>query len=156
MLSRRCLPRAGVGLTLRLRHRYLKAVFGLMPVVTDIPVAVYESLIGAFKDNLPTWHKYWDVRRRALGLDEHHPYDIWAPLLPDPPQISYEDAFEMIAEGLAPLGDEYVSVMRQGVLQDRWIDAMPNAGKRQGGVLLWRTGYASLHHDDATTTRSRG
>jgi oligoendopeptidase F len=98
----------------------------------NLPAAVFHNLLDTFKKNLPTWHKYWRVRRRALGVDTLHPYDIWAPLARSKPVIAYPQAVDWISAGLAPLGDDYVSVLRAGCLQDRWVDIYPNHGKRQG------------------------
>ena len=98
----------------------------------NIPVAVYHNLIETYRKNLPTWHKYWAIRRKALGVDQLRPYDIWAPITKNKPEVSYEQAIDWITEGLKPLGDDYVNAMRQGTLQDRWVDVFPNQGKRQG------------------------
>ena len=98
----------------------------------NVPIAVYNSLIDTFKKNLPTWHRYWAARRRALKVDTLHPYDIWAPLTDSNPSVSYKQAVEWIAQGMQPLGDEYVSALRRGCLEDRWVDIYPNQGKRQG------------------------
>lgn len=97
-----------------------------------IPLEVFHNLIETCKRHLPLWHRYWEARRRALGLDALHPYDIWAPLTPHEPRISYEQAVDWICQGMAPLGDAYVTVLRRGCLQDRWVDIYPNKGKRQG------------------------
>jgi oligoendopeptidase F len=99
---------------------------------TFIPETVYRRTLETFQKNLPTWHKYWRVRREALGLDTLAPYDIWAPLTTNQPQVSYEEAIEWISTGLAPLGDEYIAVMRKGTLEDRWVDIYPNKGKSAG------------------------
>jgi oligoendopeptidase F len=98
----------------------------------NIPPAVFHNLIDTFRRNLPTWHRYWRVRRRALGVDRLQPYDIWAPLTAKPPQITYPQAVEHICAGLAPLGDDYVRAMRRGCLEDRWVDVYPNQGKFSG------------------------
>lgn len=99
---------------------------------TFIPEEVYRRTLDTFSKNLPTWHKYWRMRRKALGLDTLAPYDIWAPLTTDQPTVSYQEAIDLISKGLAPLGEEYISVMRQGTLQDRWVDIYPNKGKSAG------------------------
>ncbi len=106
----------------------------------NIPVSVFHNLINTFQKNLPTWHRYWAIRRKALGVDTLHPYDIWAPLTTDRPEVSYSQAVEWICEGLAPLGDEYVRVMRKGCLEDRWVDIYPNRGKRKGAFSSGRPG----------------
>jgi len=98
----------------------------------NIPVEVYHNLLETFQKNLPTWHKYWDVRRRALGVDKLAPYDIWAPIVDEPQRVKYENAVAWIGEGLKPLGDEYVTALKRGALEERWVDVFPNDGKRQG------------------------
>ncbi len=98
----------------------------------NIPPAVFHNLLDTFQRNLPTWHRYWAVRKKALGVDTLHPYDVWAPLTSHPPVIPFAQAVAWIGDGLAPLGDEYVRVIRAGCLQDRWIDLYPNQGKSQG------------------------
>jgi oligoendopeptidase F len=97
-----------------------------------IPVEVFHNLIATFRKHLPTWHKYWDIRKRALKLDRLHVYDITAPLAEQPPVVPYAQAVDWIAEGMAPLGEEYVSIMRRGSTTDRWVDIYPNRGKRMG------------------------
>jgi oligoendopeptidase F len=98
----------------------------------NIPTEVFYSLIDTYKKNIPTWHKYWAVRRRALGVETLHPYDIWAPLSKNEPEIPYEKAVDWISEGLMPLGDEYVTTLRRGCLEERWVDRALNQGKTQG------------------------
>ncbi len=98
----------------------------------NIPVAVFHNLIDTYKANIPTWHRYWDVRRRALGYDSIHPYDIWAPLTDNGPQVSFEESVDMIASGMQPLGTDYVDTFRAGCLEQRWVDYSVNKGKRQG------------------------
>jgi len=97
-----------------------------------LPNDVFHNLINTYKKNLPTWHKYWAVRERALGVDKLQPYDIWAPITPDDPKLSWEESVHFISDGMQPLGDEYVNVMRKGCLEDRWVDYSVNEGKRQG------------------------
>ncbi|MBT4141417.1 MAG: oligoendopeptidase F family protein, partial [Candidatus Latescibacteria bacterium] len=103
---------------------------------SNTPVDVFHNLINTFKTNLPTWHRYWEIKRRVLGVDQLHPYDIWAPIVKTDPEVSYEQAIDWICEGMAPLGDEYVQVLRKGCLEDRWVDYAPNEGKRQGAAAL--------------------
>lgn len=97
-----------------------------------IPLAVFHNMIDTYKANLPTWHRYWALRKRALGLDEMHIYDTRAALIGNMPQIPFEKAIEWICDGMAPLGEEYVEPMRMGVLEERWVDKYPNKGKRFG------------------------
>jgi oligoendopeptidase F len=98
----------------------------------DVPVEMFHNLLDIFKKNLPLWHRYWKIRRKALGVKRLHPYDVWAPLNTKKHKISFEHAVDWICQGLAPMGEEYVSVMRKGCLEERWVDWSPNAGKRQG------------------------
>ncbi|MEQ8674098.1 MAG: oligoendopeptidase F [Aggregatilineales bacterium] len=98
----------------------------------NIPKAVFQNLVDTFKANIPTWHKYWDVRRRVLGLDQLQPYDIWAPLTANPPVAEFEQSVDWISAGMKPLGDDYVQALRKGCLEDRWVDRYPNKGKRPG------------------------
>jgi oligoendopeptidase F len=99
---------------------------------SHVPEDVYRNVIQAFRDNVGTWHRYWRVRRKALGLSELKPYDTRAPVGESTLKVPYEQAVEWIAEGIAPLGEEYVKVLRRGALEDRWVDIYPNRGKRMG------------------------
>jgi oligoendopeptidase F len=98
----------------------------------NIPSEVYYNLIETYKKNIPTWHKYWAIRRKALGVETLNPYDIWAPLTSQSPVVSYEQAVDWICEGMSPLGEDYVNALRQGCLQDRWVDIYPNQSKTAG------------------------
>ncbi len=109
----------------------------------NIPTTVFHNLIETFRANLPTWRRYWAIRRKALGVETLHPYDIWAPLGGQATRpIPYEQAVEWICAGLARMGEEYVRVVRQGCLQDRWVDAMPNQGKTEGA---FSSGWPGTH-----------
>jgi oligoendopeptidase F len=101
-----------------------------------IPLDVFHSLIDTFKHHLPTWHRYWRVRKQALGLSEMHVYDTKAPLTNTPLVVPYEQAIEWICAGMAPLGTEYVSAMRRGLVEQRWVDVYPNKGKRAGAFSM--------------------
>lgn len=98
----------------------------------SIPVEVFHNLIDTYRQHIPTWHRYWDVRRRALGYKTIHPYDLWAPLTDNEPQLSFEEAVDKIASGMAPLGDAYVQQLRRGCLEERWVDYAINDGKSEG------------------------
>ena len=99
---------------------------------SHVPPDVYHNVIQAFRDNVGTWHRYWRVRRQALGLAELKPYDTRAPVGESTLRVPYEKAVDWIAEGVAPLGEDYVQVLRRGALEDRWVDVYPNKGKRMG------------------------
>jgi oligoendopeptidase F len=94
-----------------------------------IPPQVFHNLIETTQKHLPIWHKYWRVRRQALEQKDLQPYDIWAPLTGKKITIPFEQAVSMILEGLAPLGEDYVSIARRGLLEDGWIDVYPNRNK---------------------------
>jgi oligoendopeptidase F len=96
-----------------------------------IPTDVFNNVIRTFRDNAGTWHRYWRLRQRALGLKPLKPYDTRAPLA-SPITVPYEQSVDWIAEGVSPLGEEYVKVLRRGALEDRWVDIYPNKGKRIG------------------------
>ena len=97
----------------------------------NIPTAVFHNLIATFRKNLPTWHRYWRLRRKVLGVETLHEYDIKAPLASHI-DVPYRQAVDWICEGMAPLGEEYVSILRRGALDERWVDIYPNKGKRLG------------------------
>jgi oligoendopeptidase F len=98
----------------------------------NIPVTVFDNLIRTFEANLPTWHRYWAIRRDHLAVDAFRPYDVLAPLASAPTELSYEQSVDWICDALLPLGDEYVRVMRRGCLEERWVDVYPSQGKMGG------------------------
>lgn len=98
----------------------------------NIPVSVYENLIKSVHDNLNSMYKYMDVRKRALGVDELHMYDLYTPIIKDIEfNIPYEEGKQLILDGLHPLKDEYLDVVKEG-FENRWIDVYENPGKRSG------------------------
>lgn len=97
-----------------------------------IPVEVFHNLLDTFRRHLPVWHRYWSVRRKALGVETLQPYDIWAPLTSEPATVSYQQAVDWICQALAPLGQDYVASLRRGCLEQRWVDVYPNQGKSSG------------------------
>lgn len=98
----------------------------------NVPVEVFYNLMEVFKQNLPTWQRYWRLRRKALGLESFGVYDIKAPLTDARPVVPFEQAVEWICAGMAPLGEEYVTILRRGCLEERWVDRARNRGKREG------------------------
>jgi oligoendopeptidase F len=97
-----------------------------------IPMEVFHNLIATYRRHLPTWHRYWRLRRRALGYEKLYVYDARAPLSQKQPHVPFEQAVEWITEGMQPLGKDYVDTLRRGVLKQRWVDIYPNQGKRAG------------------------
>ena len=98
----------------------------------NIPEEVFHNLISVFRKHLPTWHKYWRIRKQWLGVDEFQEYDIKAPLTDQKPVVPYQEAIEWITAGMQPLGEKYVSILNKGATTDRWVDWAVNQGKRQG------------------------
>jgi len=98
----------------------------------NIPVQVYHSLVDGVNNNLSTFHRYLNLRKRILGLKELHYYDLYAPLLSNVDlKYDIEEAEKHILTSFAPLGQSYVSVV-QNAFNERWIDFYPTAGKRSG------------------------
>jgi oligoendopeptidase F len=97
-----------------------------------IPPEVFHNIIQAFRANAGTWHRYWRLRRKALGVEVLKPHDTRAPLQTFRLNVPYEQSVEWVAAGVAPLGEEYVRILRKGALEQRWVDVYPNKGKRMG------------------------
>lgn len=98
----------------------------------NIPEEVYENLVNTINKNLPLLHRYVKLRKKVLGLDELHMYDLYTPLVKDVKmEVTYEQAKEYILNGLAPLGEEYRRVLQEG-FNNRWVDVHENKGKRSG------------------------
>ena len=99
----------------------------------NIPIAVYDNLVDAVNDNLEPLHKYVSLRKKVLGLDEIHSYDLAVPLVPDvKKEISYEQAEKIILTGLKPLGNNYLRDLRTG-FNSGWVDVYETEGKYSGG-----------------------
>lgn len=98
----------------------------------NIPVEVFHNLIDTYRRHLPTWHKYWRLRRETLGYDTFHVWDIHAPLSVEVSTVPFDQAVGWIVKGMEPLGNEYTTVLERGSREDRWVDIYPNRGKRAG------------------------
>jgi oligoendopeptidase F len=98
----------------------------------NVPVSVYDNLIAAVHESLPALHKYLRLRKRVLGLDELHMYDIYTPLVSEMKvNIPYSEALTTVGEAIAPLGEEYQRIAREG-MQSGWIDVYETKGKTSG------------------------
>lgn len=98
----------------------------------NVPEAVYDNLVSAVRDRLDVVHRYFDVRRRKMGLDDLHHYDTYVPILSDLKQKrTWDEAVEAVLGSLAPLGDQYRRDLEKG-LRGRWCDRYANAGKQSG------------------------
>ncbi|UBV43811.1 oligoendopeptidase F [Deinococcus taeanensis] len=113
----------------RARHYPDAVTASLAP--DNIPTAVVTTLLDTYRANTSVWHRYWRVRREWLNLPELREYDVKAALV-EPRRVSYEQAVDWIADGMAPLGDAYVQDLRAGLTTERWVDYAENDGKRQG------------------------
>lgn len=98
----------------------------------DVPVAVYDGLISSVRAHLAPLFRYYELRRRVLGLEELHQYDTYVPLVPEiETKISFDEAVENVIASLAPLGNVYVDALSAG-LRGRWCDRYETKGKRSG------------------------
>ncbi|MCD5324677.1 oligoendopeptidase F [Pontibacillus sp. HN14] len=98
----------------------------------NIPEKVYDNLVEAVNDRLPALHRYVELRKEILDLEDVHMYDLYADLVQDVDMdIPYEEAQETVLKGLAPLGEEYTDIIQEGY-KNRWIDVDENKGKRSG------------------------
>ena len=97
-----------------------------------IPETVYDNLVKTVNDNLPLLHKYTELRKRILGLDELKMYDMYTPLVKDVEfDMTYENAKEWMLKSLEPMGTEFTDIVKEG-LENRWVDVYENKGKRSG------------------------
>ncbi|WP_203289749.1 oligoendopeptidase F [Metabacillus sp. cB07] len=98
----------------------------------NIPEEVYENLVKTVNDNLHLLHKYIELRKKVLGLQELHMYDLFTPLVKDVKmKVPYAEAKDYLLKGLAPLGEEYIAILNEG-FENRWVDVHENKGKRSG------------------------
>jgi oligoendopeptidase F len=98
----------------------------------NVPLSVYDNLVSTVNANLAPLHRYYALRKRALKVEELRHYDVYVPLAANAPKrTTWNEAVDLIAEALAPLGDEYVNTLRSGLL-GRWADRYENKGKRSG------------------------
>lgn len=97
-----------------------------------IPEEVYDNLVSAVNERLPLLHRYTELRKKVLGVDELHMYDLYTPLVTDVDlKVSYEKAKDYVLKGLEPLGNEYKEILEEA-FANRWIDVEENKGKRSG------------------------
>ena len=96
-----------------------------------IPPEVFHNLVATVWRNMPTWRRYFTIQRRILGVEQLHEWDVTAPLARRQPVLPFDEGMEMICASLAPLGEEYVGIVR-GSVAERWVDRFPNVGKGGG------------------------
>ncbi len=131
-------------------RKYPSAIEGALDN-DNVPVSVYDSLIQTVHDFLPAFQRYIKLRKKVLGVDELHMYDIYVPFVPElEANIPYEEAKATVRKGLEPLGEDYLKVLDEGY-NSGWIDIYENIGKTSG-AYSWGT-YSShpfvlLNHQD--------
>ncbi|MFR9208312.1 MAG: oligoendopeptidase F, partial [Lachnospiraceae bacterium] len=117
----------------------------------DVDVSVYDKLISDIHRHLPTMHRFVSLRKRLLGYDELHMYDIYAPLVPEAGvKYTYEEAVKLNLEAMKPLGEDYMEVF-SSAFRDGWIDVFENEGKTTGAYSWGAYGthpYVLLNHRD--------
>lgn len=133
------------------RVRKHPSVLEMSLYADNIPKEVYTNLISTIHESLPLLHRYLELRKKLLGLDELHMYDLFTPLVKEVDmEIPYEEAKEKVKESLAPLGVDYVKILEEGY-QNGWIDVYENEGKRSGAYSWGAYGthpYVLLNHKD--------
>lgn len=98
-----------------------------------VDVSVYSNLIASVRKNLPLMHEYIAFRKSQMKLDQIHIYDLYAPLVEEiRMEMNYSEACDVVVASVAPLGDEYQQILKQGLTQDRWVDVFENTRKRSG------------------------
>lgn len=117
----------------------------------NVPSKVYYNLVDTVNKNMDKMHRYVKLRKKCLGVDELHMYDIYTPMIADvAKKIPFEEAKEMVLKALAPLGEEYVAKVKEG-FENRWLDVYENEGKRSGAYSAGSYGahpYVLLNHND--------
>ncbi|ANE48307.1 oligopeptidase PepB [Paenibacillus swuensis] len=133
------------------RARKYPSVLEMSLYGDNIPKEVYTSLIDTIHESLPLMHRYMNLRKKLLKVDELHMYDLFAPLVEEfDMDITYEDAKKTVKESLKPLGEDYLTVLQDGFDQG-WIDTYENEGKRSGAYSWGAYGthpYVLLNHKD--------
>lgn len=118
----------------RLRHYSSSRAMSLAS--NNIPESVYDSLVETVHRFLPSMYRYVALRKKLLGVDELHYYDVYAPLTADLDiKYTFDEAKELLLKAIKPLGEEYTSIVKHG-LNDRWIDVFPNIGKSSGAYSI--------------------
>jgi oligoendopeptidase F len=97
-----------------------------------VPPEALDATLTAFGRRLPVWHRYWEARRKLLGVERLEPWDVFAPLQAEPPRVPYPDAARWIVASAAPMGEPYSDRLRRALSGERWVDLRPCRGKREG------------------------
>lgn len=138
-------------LTFRARARNYENTLQAALDGNEVPVEVYKQLIEAVHENMHYMYKYVKLRKKLLGVDELHAYDLYAPIVSDiEVKIPFEQAKQEVYDSLAPMGEDYRAIFSQGI-KDRWIDVYENEGKRSGAYSAGARvhPYVLLNHKDS-------
>lgn len=117
---------------------------------TDVPVSVYHNLIDAVHGNMEYMYKYVRLRKKLMGLEELHMYDLYTPIVQDcDMKVSFEEAKKNVYEALKPMGEEYLGILKEG-FENHWIDVYENTGKTSGAYSAGAKvhPYVLLNHKD--------
>lgn len=117
---------------------------------TDVPTEVYHNLIKAVHENMNYMYDYVKLRKKIMGVDELHMYDLYTPIVSDVDmKITFEEAKETVLKALAPMGEDYLNILREG-FENRWIDVYENQGKTSGAYSAGARvhPYVLLNHKD--------
>ena len=137
-------------LTFRARARNYENTLQAALDGNEVPVEVYKQLIEAVHENMHYMYKYVKLRKKLLGVDELHAYDLYAPIVSDiEVKIPFEQAKQEVYDSLAPMGEDYRAIFSQGI-KNRWIDVYENEGKRSGAYSAGARvhPYVLLNHKD--------
>lgn len=137
-------------LTFRARARKYDSTLQAALDGNEVPVEVYKQLIEAVHENMHYMYKYVKLRKKLLGVDELHAYDLYAPIVSDiEVKIPFDQAKQEVYDSLAPMGEDYRAIFSQGIT-DRWIDVYENEGKRSGAYSAGARvhPYVLLNHKD--------
>lgn len=137
-------------LTFRARARNYDSTLQAALDGSEVPVEVYKQLIEAVHENMGHMYRYVKLRKKLLGVDELHAYDLYAPIVSDiEVKIPFEQAKQEVFDSLAPMGEDYRAIFKQGI-DNRWIDVYENEGKRSGAYSAGAKvhPYVLLNHKD--------
>lgn len=137
-------------LTFNARARRYESTLEAALSGNEVPVEVYKQLIEAVHENMDYMYKYVKLRKKLLGVDELHAYDLYAPIVSDiEVKIPFDQAKQEVYDSLAPMGEDYRAIFREGI-ENRWIDIYENEGKRSGAYSAGARvhPYVLLNHKD--------
>ena len=136
--------------TAEARARHYESSRAMSMAGENVPVEVYDNLVATVRKHMPAMHRYVRLRKKMLGVDELHFYDLYTPVVPDADmKITFEEAKETVLKALAPMGEDYLAILKEG-FENRWIDVYENEGKTSGAYSAGARvhPYVLLNHKD--------